>query len=202
MIAVFGSVSVIAIAALVLFGWVTEIETLKRILPGVVSMKPATATSFLIAGAICLELSTLRRRVVVETLCYLTVVIFAFAVAYGIAQHTIATSTGVETFDVQTVRPMEPSVMTMVALSIFCVGAILSRVGVYASARNAFMVVVVTGVFAIVGYLVGVEEMYYYRPRVSTAMAIHTAVLLAVIGKIGILVSSESFTEKLDGRER
>src|SRR5689334_20022752 len=43
--------------SLVLFGWGFDLEPLKRLLPGLVAMNPATAASFLLAGLALLLLS-------------------------------------------------------------------------------------------------------------------------------------------------
>ena len=45
------SLLVVCVGVLVLFGWALNIEVLKRILPGLVAMNPATAVAFLCAGA-------------------------------------------------------------------------------------------------------------------------------------------------------
>lgn len=44
------SVTTLTVAALVLLGWITGLEPLKRILPGLVAMNPLTAITFILAG--------------------------------------------------------------------------------------------------------------------------------------------------------
>jgi len=44
------AVGAVSVAALVLLGWVLDIETLKRVVPGLVAMNPATAVAFALCG--------------------------------------------------------------------------------------------------------------------------------------------------------
>lgn len=58
----------------VLLGWVLDLEVLKRILPGLVSMNPLTAVTFMLAGAALWLLAAGRRPMVAQVLSLLVLI--------------------------------------------------------------------------------------------------------------------------------
>lgn len=86
-VAGYGAVS---IGALVLAGWLLQIELLKRLVPGLVAMNPATAICFALCGISLLGQRDETRLVLVARLCALLVVSVAISkfITLGFHQQT------------------------------------------------------------------------------------------------------------------
>ena len=85
---------------------------------------------------------------------------------------------------IKSVAPGVPSIGTVLAflmVAIYGLGMVLDQ-----NRRNLKRAVAVItmalGVAALAGYIADIEQLYYYVPKRSTAMAAHTAALFTILG--------------------
>lgn len=171
------AVGVIAVA--VLLGWAIDVDWLVRVIPGAVTMKPATAICFVVAALLIGGLEDARSSV----LAMLSVLLGIWTVL-AVAVVPFA---GLEVDDpVQTIRPGLPSLATLFAFGLLALGGALETLA-HLPARRAVCALagLVGGVCLVGGYCLGIEALTFYGPGRSTAMAVHTAACLAMLGWAG-----------------
>ncbi|MEX0652810.1 MAG: CHASE3 domain-containing protein [Phycisphaeraceae bacterium] len=188
---------VAAVAVAVLIGWQFDVEWLKRMLPSLVAMNPATTVAFLLAGASLwlltgLEPTPRARRIAIalagavallgllKLLAYLggwDIVIDRLLYASRLDEGGPVTSTGVTV-----PNRMAPNTAALFALT--GVGLILSGLPSHwerLAGKVAGLAVALLAIVAIIGYLSDVTSLY--RPTAYIPIALHTAgafLLLAV----------------------
>lgn len=187
----------IAIGAIVVVGWLTDMRSLTSLRPGWATMKPNTALGFTLAGAALLfstqkSPSGLRARIgaacssAVTLLGLVTLVEHLFALDLGIDQLLIA--------DTVTAKGAHPGRMALTtAINFVLVGSALTlRLPHFVStawARGTAELLAVMSMascyVAILGYLYGVSALYSVGPYSSVAF--HTAALFLLLG-IGVLL--------------
>ena len=203
----FISIVVSFLGLVVLAGWYLEIEVLKSILPIWVSMKFSTALSFFISGLILYfsdrilkEESTYSRTILIILILLLWLNMVAFLLS------TFSSfSTGIEEMfvsdvvaPIKTTFPGRPSVGTMLN---FILVVFLGAFGVYDLIKSRFYIYVVSvlimsvAMLAILGYIFSVPMLYYYVEGISSAMAVHTAILFFLLG-IGFYIIGKSRGKK------
>lgn len=177
------------LGSFVLLGWATGYVELTRLVPGFSAMNPMTAVS-LVALSVAL---VLRPRVDGPSVRVLASIPLAIGAA-KLAQLALGTVTGIDQLlfgnqlgrlaDVPSNR-MAPN--TAVALALLGISFILSgarRHRLKLASHVIALVVVGITLFAIIGYVLGLAELY--KLRTFNAMALHTAASLLAIS-IGIL---------------
>jgi PAS domain S-box-containing protein len=172
-------VGTVVAGALVLLGWMIDSPSLKRVLPGFASMKVNTAACFVLAGV---GLALLRRTVraerargagiaaalLVVTLGSLSLVEDAFGRSLGIDEIVVR--------DVETPADAAPGRMSpATAMSFLLSGCALLALG-FENPRLSQLAAGAAGVlglFALAGFLYGLQELYLVWGYSS--MALHTA---------------------------
>lgn len=177
---------------LVLLGWAFNIQWLKSILPGLVSMKANTAIGFVLLGS-SLILHENKKNVrlfskiiagFVLVLGLLTLSQYIFKINLGIDQLLFLDNPGA----ILTSSPgrMAPSTALMFILLSSSVISFQSQFG-ERIAQVVVLFVVATGFVTFMGYAYGVTSLFYFHNY--TAMALHSAILLVLIS-LSILFST------------
>lgn len=197
------------LGALVMVGWFFDIDALKSISPGWVTMKFATAFSFVLSGAVIYCIGRIARgdrawaQVLLPGMVLMILLLMAslltaaaLDVDVGMADLFVQENPGA----VQTVQPGRPSIMTMACFTLI---AVIGLVAMFVPAGNprlwrmAGAVLGMAGAVALLGYALDAPALYYYWKNLSTAMAVHTALLFLLAGGALWLMA---FAEK-DGQE-
>lgn len=176
----------------VMIGWIADINFLKSIVPGFVTMKFVTALSFFFSGLILFFMLELQRENdVARTL--LPVACMAVLLLMGIlfVSSFLDLRTGIEELfvkesqsAVKTVAPGRPSLGTMLDFILIAVTGILS-ISNHKFSRAVMWLgwaISLIGAVAVLGYILGIPALYYTSEGISTAMAIHTAILFVLLG--------------------
>ncbi len=175
----------ILVGCVVLVGWTLNIDVLKRILPGLVAMNPATAIAFVIAGAatrLLLNKDVDRRprrlaqglALVVTMVGLLKLVEILFGWDLGIDQ--LLFRQGLESEATVTGVPNQMAPNT--ALNFLLVGCALLLVDrptgrSYWLAQFLILVAAAASLLALIGYAYGVKSLYGVSSYIP--MALHTA---------------------------
>jgi PAS domain S-box-containing protein len=175
----------ILVGCVVLVGWTLNIDVLKRILPGLVAMNPATAIAFVIAGAatrLLLNKDVDRRprrlaqglALVVTTVGLLKLVEILFGWDLGIDQ--LLFRQGLESEATVTGVPNQMAPNT--AVNFLLVGCALLLVDrptgrSYWLAQFLILVASAASLLALIGYAYGVKSLYGVSSYIP--MALHTA---------------------------
>lgn len=184
----------IAVGMLVLFGWALDIELLKSVRPGLVTMKPNTALAFVLAGVAFWTLQsgwvipharavTLACATVVAAIGLLTLSEDLWGLDIGIDRLLFEETAPA----VQTGAPGRMSPAT--ALSFSIVGAalfILASPGQrrYRFAQSLALLALAISTLGLLGYAYDIESLYRWPPYAS--MAVHTAIVMFVLS-LGII---------------
>ena len=184
-----------ALGALVLLGWIFDLEPLKRIAPGFVAMNPMTAVGFILM-AICLWFSAgnnARKRVSQKLTITCSLLVIAMA-GTKLAQLCVPWNPGVDELlfasklgGSATSLPNRMAPNT--AFNFFLLGSALFLI-----CQDRFVTPVLAQVFvliagmiswiAVIGYIYGATSLYGVRSFIP--MALHTAVLF-LLSSVGIL---------------
>ncbi len=170
-----------------LAGWALKIEVLKRVLPGLVAMKPNTALGFILAGAAL----ALRRRRGVRVGCAAAVILLG---GMSLAQDLTGLDFGMDRMLFRDV-PGEPlslhsgRMSLVTAISFVLVGFALllldaRGVAVRRTRETMASLTGAAGLFAMIGYAYGAEAVY--RLPGFASVALHTALALLLLA-LGIL---------------
>lgn len=176
-----------AVGLIVMFGWIFCIDFLKSIHPDFVSMKFYTALCFFIAGFLSYALNKQASCLSVKLhTCLSTATLALFTLTImEIANPALFSNVVFEENAIKSVAPGVPSISTMFAF------LLLASAGLRYAFMNGGITVYVKAIgwhlkiisgCALVGYLLDKPILYYYVPGISSAMAIHTAVLFFVLG--------------------
>ena len=187
---------VVLIGCLVLAGWLLGVETLKSILPGLISMKVNTAVAFVLAGVALWLLQeqpagarTSRIAhvcaLIVALLSLLTLGEYLFGWSLGIDQALFVEPAGTP----ETTYPGRMAPAT--AASFVLLGGALLFVDAKDRGRRwlaeaGALTVSLVAFLGLVGYGYGARPLY--RLGASTPMALHTAALFLILS-VGVLAS-------------
>jgi signal transduction histidine kinase len=180
------------VGLIVVTGWIFDIPALKSILPHQVTMKFSTAISFVFSGIILYFVSKHCAGKIGNGQIAIPVsglVVFLF-MASLLATSIVGAPNGVEQLFIQerdtvkTTLPGVPSIPTIISFLLIVVTGIVSLNNSYKLRPIKYIgyTILAIGVVSLLGYLVDQPTLYYYIENVSTAMAIHTSVLFALIG--------------------
>lgn len=184
---------------LVIIGWIADIGFLKSIVPGFVTMKFVTALSFFFSGLILFFMLELQRG---NDLARVMLPISSMAVlllmGVILVSSFLGLRTGIEELfvkeglgAVKTTVPGRPSIGTMAEFLLIAVSGISAMMNHRLSKILLWMgwAIVLIGAVAILGYVLRIPAFYYSFEGISTAMALHTAILFVLWGMGSILYS-------------
>ncbi|MGB1277585.1 MAG: hypothetical protein ACPG77_17715 [Nannocystaceae bacterium] len=179
-------VMVMLLGVTVIVGWAANLPALTSIYSGWVTMKFATALSFALMGFGVIAASS---PVWDEDGLLLTITgTAAVAVMFVMSGLALGLFSGGEFSDtgIKTVEANEPSYGTMLGFVLSSLALItfaFNGTGRYARLRRSIgPVLVVIASLALVGYATGTPALYYYFPKHSTGMAVHTALGFVALG--------------------
>lgn len=166
-----------AVGALVIFGWVADIEILTKGYPGWVSMKMLTAFCFILIGVAGMASKATEVGRTVTQFLSTTVIALCW---YTLGAESI-TVFNPNDFEYLSRGVGIPSIATVVMFNAMAICLMLRSHNVTSGKiLGPFIVALTTLPF--VGYAFGIPALFYYFDGVSTAMAIHTAITGNVIG--------------------
>jgi PAS domain S-box-containing protein len=186
------SATAILVGCLVLVGWMLDIAILKRVLPGLVTMKANTALAFILAGV---SLGLLqkeqapqwRRRI--AKVCAFTAVLVGLLT---LSEYLFGWDLGLDQLlfqeSLEAVGTSHPGRMApATALNFLVLGLALLLLDTRCSqwpVQFLTFTAAVVSLLALIGYVYGVQSLYGIGPY--TQMALHTAVLFIVLSS-GVL---------------
>ncbi|MBI2383857.1 MAG: hypothetical protein HYV18_07295 [Gammaproteobacteria bacterium] len=186
---IFAAVAPLAIAALVLAGWLFGIDPLKSIRPEWPTMKANTVVGFLLAGASVLLLRGARPprgNVAAARACAIAVVALAIAT---LSQDLVGWDLGIDQllFEERGASPATFSPNRMAPATALAFALIGTAVLLHATpgrgrrglSQGLAVAAVVIGYLSFLGYLYGVSHVYWL-PR-TTALAFHTALAIVLL---------------------
>lgn len=188
------SIIVIIGGAIVMAGWILDIEVLKSILPMWVTMKFSTALSFFLSGITLYFVTSFfeKRADLVQIALSLTTLMILLLMATLLVSTFLDVRTGVEdlfvreTEDaVKTTTPGRPSVGTMINFILVAIAGILTLFDMKKLGQKIYVIgsiILVIGSLAVLGYVLSMPFLYYTVEGFSTAMALHTAILFIITG--------------------
>lgn len=192
------AIIVIAGGILVTIGWLFNIDVLKSVSPAWVTMKFSTAISFICSGITLYFISRVREgRLGTAQIAmpatglliflFVTTVLISYlsGFQYGMEELFIK-----ERSPILTISPGIPSIPTMVNFILIVLAGIFSLSDFAKLKKLVFwigLILAVVGGLSIIGYVVNVSLLYYYVEGWSTAMALHTGILFAMIG-VGLIL--------------
>lgn len=202
------SLIVILSGAIVMIGWILEIEALISINPNWVTMKLITALSFFLSGIILYFIVCKiegGRSVLDQIILTISTILILFFMLNLLMSSFFNFSTGIEHLfvyelndAVKTTIPGRPSIGTMINFIMVSIAGILSLFEVKNISHKIYLIgimVLIVGCVAVLGYIASVPLLYYTITGYSTAMALHTAILFILIG-IGFINCREIRIEK------
>ncbi|RYJ42471.1 sensor histidine kinase [Flavobacterium beibuense] len=181
-----GGLLVLTLSIAVLIGWFFNIEVLKSILDGYISMKFNTALSFLVLS-FCLVASTSIKRISATILLMeMFVAIHALAslcqgilsIDLGVDQLLYPDLVGIEKHEAYPGRmsPITSVLFIVMGASMFC-AALFQKLRIYC--QYAFHFVTVISFICIIGYFFSVPSLYKFS--FLTPIAIHTAISFSIL---------------------
>lgn len=176
----------VSLGCVVLAGWIFDVEALKRVAPGLVFMKATTAFSFILAGGAGTFLPMSSPRL--STVGAMFAVGHVFLMLALLVAAQLGVSSGLErvfftdSADTFTVAPGVPSLCTMAAFLLVGAGGLTYALGDRMLSATFGGAAILSGGVSLIGYAMGRPELYCYLEGRSTAMAVHTAVGMVVLG--------------------
>lgn len=180
--------------ALVMAGWLLDIEIVKNPFPGTITMKFPTALSFLLSGITLYFSARFRKkdREWAYILIPIAGMILFLLMSSMLASMVLGLDTGIEEMFVDdpmaavgSVTPGRPSVATMAAFLLIGLAGAVTTLN-FKGARNALTLlgleVAAIGTLAILGYAMNQPLLYFAVQGKSSAMAVNTAVLFFLWG--------------------
>jgi len=197
---------VIGIGAMVIIGWVFDIQVLKSVSPSFVTMKISTAISFLMCGLIIYLMNEIKHKNSDFAKMFLVVpmlVIIFFMVTFLISS-IYGTRIGIEdmfikeTEAIRSVTPGRPSVATITS---FIAVVIASLLLTFRPLKNKSFfiignIIIATNSLSLIGYASGLSFLYYEIEGWSTAMALHTSIAFVITGTSMIFLSKSNVIQK------
>jgi len=187
------------VGIVVMAGWVFDIQILKSILPTWVTMKFATALSFLLSGVslyyICEVIN--RKSEIGQMVIIFTTLGLVLLMGMLLISNLTGIQLGIESLfvkeaagAVKTTVPGRPSFGTMVSFMLITFAGfvvIWQGKGIDVWLRIIGILVALFGGLAIIGYMIDMPLLYYTLEGFSTAMAMHTAILFVLMG-VGLML--------------
>lgn len=180
----------------IMAGWILGIHPLTVIFPNYVLMKFITALCFLFSGIILTFISLGKRSrssfstLIVYIVCPLLISLFMSTL---LLSRILDIRTGLEELFIREIGqetleniPGLPSLATMLAFILVSITGLIQLL--YTSAwkqwftRVTGFILCITGLIAIVGYILNIPYLYFVIPEISTAIALNSSILLVILG--------------------
>ncbi|MFA6519483.1 MAG: hypothetical protein WCT41_01510 [Candidatus Paceibacterota bacterium] len=184
-------------SVVVMTGWIFGVEWMTRLIPIGINMKFITAVLFffsalgLHAMALSIEKENELARVMLPGIA---LVIFLITMTL-LVSWILGTPTGIEELFVQSAGPINlsnavsiegwPSLPTLFGFALFAllgIDALFAGAFRERSIRYAGYFILLTGCFAVIGYMFSLPELYYEFTANSVPMAFNTAACFIVLG--------------------
>jgi PAS domain S-box-containing protein len=192
------SLAIILLGGLVLLGWAFDIAALKSILPGLATMKPNTALSFVMAGASLWllqgEPSLLKRRLALAGAISVTVLALL-----TLSQDLFGWNLGLDQLLFRDMLPagsMAPPgrMSPATAFNFSLIGGALLLLDVKRGrerwlAQILLLLAGIVALLALVGYVYGIQSLYRLSP--FSSMALHTALTFFVLSLASLAARPE-----------
>ncbi|MBW7956976.1 MAG: hypothetical protein H3C68_03705 [Deltaproteobacteria bacterium] len=174
--------------------WWLGVEFLKTLAPGYVTMKFSTALSFLLSGVVLYyfseaargEMSGAQVALPISTLVILLLMSTLLASAlFGLEAGVEALFVMEDPSAVMTEVPGVPSIATMldfILISALAIAVLFRQRVLPWWFRSFGAFIALTGLSALMGYLLDMPRLYFFFPGLSGAMAIPTSILFVLIG--------------------
>lgn len=177
----------------VMAGWLFDVGVLKSLGSALISMKFATAFSFVVSGASIYFLARAREGELDASQVALFIASFVLILLMGLILSCTVLNirTGIEDLFVkdpggaQSVVPGRPSAPTMINFLLIALAGILTMVNaenIRFELKTIGCIVGSIGALALIGYAVDAPLLYYFIPGKNSAMAPHTAGLFVLSG--------------------
>jgi len=203
------SAVVIMIGLVVMIGWFTDDDALKRLNPDWVTMKFSTATSFFVSGMVVFLINESRNKnsEASKIIIFAPLIVVLFFMATLLVSTISGTSTGVSSLfvkeeasaAVQSVKAGTPSVGTMINF-ILIIGAGFTYLLAHPKHRKYLSIsgaiILALAIIALIGYAIDSPPLYYQVEGASGAMALHTAIAFALLGIGLIVLARPEYVEK------
>jgi hypothetical protein len=186
---------VIFVSIAVMAGWFLDINILKSIVPGFVTMKFTTALSFFASGFLLYSINrTFKHKNSYFSTIIIPIVSMVILILMGtlIASVIFSFKSGLENIFVTetpdailSAAPGLPSIGTMINfLLIGITGLFFIGYSLFQSRILYFSGYIITAVSLVsaLGYILSKPYLYYTIPEISSGMAIHTTILFLIIG--------------------
>ena len=179
---------VAALGAFVLFGWVIDVDAIKRVLPGAVSMKANAALGFIGAGVGIIAAGRTVRWLPPVVATIMGWILVALGTA-TVSQDLTAIHLGIDeilvvdnTSGPDTGAPGRMAPNTALALCLTGLALILGNTTASSSWRATEWLAITIGLLGLMGIIGYVfRESEFYRLGAYTAMAFHTAIAFIVV---------------------
>lgn len=195
-----------AIGLTVLLGWHNNIGLLLNINPEWVTMKPSTAFGFQLSGIIfmCIEPTlshTSKKCEFCVMLCscillsnmWLIGMQGLFRVSLGLEDLIFKESVDQAILSVAPGIPSVGTILLFIIVSSIGICAFFNTENFYKRSFKLSIVLVILSVIALVGYVFDVKTLYFYIPKFSTAMAVHTAFCFMILGISSFRISMKRY---------
>ncbi|HMD68056.1 MAG TPA: hypothetical protein VKF42_04190 [Chitinivibrionales bacterium] len=187
------SVIVTAAGLVVMAGWIFDIVLIKSVAPGLITMKFSTAFAFVLSGISLYFLARAREGEFEKAQVALSITSFVLALLMGLLffSAVFGVETGLESLyvkdpgDAGSVMPGIPSIPTIINFLLIAAAGLVVIIKpgqAFPELKAIGVLVGGLGLLAAIGYVFGVPLLYYFIPGCNSAMALHTALLFAVLG--------------------
>lgn len=195
------------VGAIVMIGWIFDVEILKSILPVWVTMKATTAIAFILSGVTvyCIARSQQKSSSVASVILPITTMVILLLMVTHLSASCLGLRLGLSRLFVRepegammSVIPGRPSVATMSEFILIAIAGVLTMLKL-ANLKKWLLflgwLVVLIGAVAVTGYILRAPALYYYIEDISTAMAFHTSILFVLTGISLILVGKQELNQ-------
>jgi len=179
----------------VIIGWIFNIEVLKSVFSGFVTMKFSAAVGFMLSG-IVLHLMILQREgkgskllLIILVVSMITVSVLISAALVGININLVNLIVKEAPGAVNTTYPGVPPAIAIFNFGLMTLAGFLSAFGIKSRRIYAAIGILIglVGITALAGYILKIPMLYFNLPGISTAIAVHGAVLFVLMG-LGLIL--------------
>ena len=188
------SVVVMVLAAAIIVGWIFNIGYLKSLSPNWVTMKITTSIIFIFSGMAlyAISMSLEGKFDIAQIVLSITSLVILLVMGIMFISTFFGVRTGVEdiiihesSYTTKTMIPGQPSIPTMLNFLLIATTAISTILNInrlHFILRFVGVWLGLTGLLALLGYIINVPLLYYFIEGRNSAMAFNTAILFVLLG--------------------